>query len=97
MATNVLRKQQDLLADSDRVLAEWAGKVVDNPTGTTKQDIDLLRAAGFTDDQIFALTVYIALRVTFSMVNDSLGASPDSTLVERAPEEVLQAIGLRRQ
>ncbi len=97
VATNVLRKEQDLLADPDRVLAEWAGKVVDNPTGTTKHDIDLLRAAGFSDDQIFALTVFVVLRVTFSMVNDSLGASPDDALVERAPEEVLQAIGLRRR
>jgi hypothetical protein len=53
-----------------------------------------LRAVGFTDDQIFALTVYVALRVSFSLVNDSLGATPDDELVERAPEELLSAIAL---
>lgn len=94
VATNILRQQRDLLADEDRVLAEWARKVVNDPTATAAQDVDPLRAAGFDDDQIFALTVYIALRVTFAMVNDSLGARPDDALVERAPEEVVLAIGL---
>lgn len=94
VATNIIRGRQDLLADEDRVLAEWARKVVDDPTATTAHDVDLLRARGFTDDQIFALTVYIALRVTFSMVNDSLGARPDQALIARAPEELARSIGL---
>ncbi len=94
VATNVIRQQQDRLADPDRVLAEWAHKVVDDPTATTPHDIDQLRAAGFTDDQIFALTAFIALRVTFSMVNDSLGARPDEELIARAPEELVRSIGL---
>jgi uncharacterized peroxidase-related enzyme len=94
VATKVVRQQQHLLDDADRVLADWAQKVVDERTTTTVHDVDPLRAAGFSDDQIFAITVFIAMRVAFSMVNNSLGARPDDELVERAPDELLDAIGL---
>ncbi len=33
-----------------------------------------LRDAGFTDGQIFAITLFVSLRIAFSTVNDALGA-----------------------
>ena len=35
-----------------------------------------LRDAGFSDADIFAMTVYVALRVALSTVNDALGPRP---------------------
>lgn len=95
VAFNVILQRHEALADDDRVLAEWAGKVAEDPTATTEDDVDLLRQAGFSDDAIFALTMYVALRMTFSTVNNALGARPDGELIERAPREVLDAIGIR--
>ena len=92
VATHILGHRCDLLDDDDRVLAEWARKAVAYPTATTTDDIDRLRAAGFSDDQIFSLTAFVALRVTFSTVNGSLGAGPDHELVDRAPEELRRCV-----
>ncbi|MBI5088037.1 MAG: hypothetical protein HZB15_03980 [Actinobacteria bacterium] len=94
VAAHVIRHQRGSLEPADRVLAEWATKVVGDPTATTEHDIQPLRGAGFTDEQIFAMTLFVGLRVTFSLVNDALGAQPDDELIERAPAEVVAAIGL---
>jgi alkylhydroperoxidase family enzyme len=81
----------ELLPD-DRVLATWARKVVEDPSSTTAADLDELREAGYDDSAIFALTLFVALRVTFSTVNSALGAGPDAELAERVPEAVLDAV-----
>ena len=81
----------ELLPD-DRVLATWARKVVEDPSSTTAADVDALREAGYDDSAIFALTLFVALRVTFSTVNSALGAGPDAELAERVPEAVLDAV-----
>ena len=47
---------------------------------------------GVLDEQIFSLTTFVALRVTFSTVNDSLGAQPDQELVDRAPGEIVRCL-----
>jgi hypothetical protein len=54
--------------------------------------MEALRGAGFDDDQIFAMTVFVALRPAFSTVNDTLGASPDAELFAGAPEKVVAAV-----
>lgn len=94
VATNIVDGQLEQLATSDRVLARWARRVVSEPTTTTTADVAPLRGAGFTDRQIFAITVYVALRVSFSTVNNSLGAQPDAVLVERAPASLRSSIGM---
>ena len=94
VATDIVCENPHQLDDEDRVLTEWARRVVTDPNGTTADDVEALRAAGFSDDQIFALTAYIALRIAFSTVNDSLGAQPDPELIARAPEELVRSIGL---
>jgi hypothetical protein len=92
VATSIVEERVDQLDDADRVLAEWAHRVVTDPTSTSPADIEPLRQAGFDDTQIFALTVYIGLRVTFALVNDSLGAQPDPELLANAPGELLRSI-----
>ena len=44
----------------------------------------------------FAITVFIALRIAFSTVNDALGTGPDAAFRSTAPEAVLDAVTFGR-
>ena len=55
-----------------------------------------LRDAGFDDAQIFAISVFVALRIAFSTVNDALGAQPDQQLGVDAPDAVRDAVTFGR-
>ncbi|GLZ28579.1 hypothetical protein Lesp02_07690 [Lentzea sp. NBRC 105346] len=83
-AQAVVRGDDSGLDDRERVLAGWARKITKNPNGTTKNDTQELRDAGYDDAQIFALTVFVSLRAAFAMVNDALGALPDDALLDSA-------------
>ncbi|HJR91912.1 MAG TPA: hypothetical protein VJ938_05695 [Acidimicrobiia bacterium] len=95
-AAHVLRAEDALLAPEDRILADWARRVTDDPGSTSEADVEALRQAGFDDQQIFAMTVYVALRIAFSTVNDALGAQPDGAYRSKAPEPVLAAVAYGR-
>ena len=96
VAASVLRGDDAPLDDSERALARWARQLARDPNSTTAADVEGLRAAGFDDAQIFALTVYTALRIAFSTVNDALGALPDRQLGVEVPAEVREAIDFGR-
>lgn len=80
------------LTAQEKAMADWARKVAKDPNSTTPSDLQELRDVGLTDQQIFAITTFVALRLAFSTVNDSLGASPDAKLVETLPEAVARAV-----
>ena len=67
-----------------------------DPNGTTPADVDELRAAGFDDAQVLGLTVFVALRLAFSTVNDALGARPDPEVAAAAPAEVREIVNYGR-
>ena len=92
----VQRKEAAELTAREKALAIWAGKVVLEPNATTVTDVDLLRAAGLTDQEIFDVTVFVAFRLAFSTVNDALGARPDWQLAAAAPEAVRDAVDYGR-
>jgi uncharacterized peroxidase-related enzyme len=96
LAAAVIRGSDEGLSDEERELASWARKVASDPNHTTTQDVESLRRAGFSDAQIFAVTVFVALRLAFSTVNDSLGVGPDVALRSSAPRAVVEAIGFGR-
>jgi len=56
----------------------------------------MLRAEGFDNAQIFAITVFAALRIAFATVNDALGALPDRQLGAEVPAEVRNAVDFGR-
>jgi len=91
-AAAVVSGQEPALSDAERALVRWARRVSRDPSATTEEDVDALRAVGYDDRQIFALTLYVAMRVAFSTVNDALGATPDSELVARVPAAVRSAV-----
>lgn len=85
------------LTPRERALAAWARNVVRDPSTTSPAQVEALRSAGFDDEQVFALTVFVALRLAFSTVNDALGAAPDEELAARAPHELRVAVGYGRR
>lgn len=90
LAAAVLAGTDDGLSSQEQALARWARQVVRDPSGTSATDVDALRAAGFDDRQVFAITVYVAMRLAFSTVNGALGARPDVEL-ERAADPAVRA------
>jgi alkylhydroperoxidase family enzyme len=96
IAAGVLSHNDDELAEDEKVLADWARKVVRDPNATSEADLQMLREAGFEDSQIFAMTVFVALRLAFSTVNDALGAAPDAQLRSSAPAQVVAAVDYGR-
>ena len=92
VAAGILNSSDDGLTDQEMVLAAWARKVASDPNSTTPADIQALRDAGLDDDQIFAVTAFVALRLAFSTINDSLGAQPDAQLAMSLPQEVREAV-----
>jgi uncharacterized peroxidase-related enzyme len=91
-AAGVLTGSGDGLSDQEKAMAAWARKVVREPNATTPADIGALREAGLDDEQIFAVTAFVALRLAFATINDCLGAQPDAQLALSLPEQVLKAV-----
>ena len=96
VAAAVIAGDDDGLDASDAALARWARQVVRDPNGTTAVDVEVLRDAGFDDAQILAVTVFVAMRLAFSTVNDALGARPDAEVAAAAPDEVRAAVTFGR-
>ncbi|WP_308169918.1 carboxymuconolactone decarboxylase family protein [Acrocarpospora catenulata] len=91
-ASGVLRGEDTGLTEAERAMAGWARKVARDPNGTGPEDVRVLRDAGIDDDKIFAITVFVALRIAFATVNDALGVPPDSEYRTYAPRVVLDAV-----
>jgi uncharacterized peroxidase-related enzyme len=92
VAAGVLTGSDAGLTDQEKAMAAWARKVVRDPNATTPADIEALRDSGLDDGQIFAVTAFVALRLAFSTINDSLGAQPDAQLARSLPSEVREAV-----
>jgi uncharacterized peroxidase-related enzyme len=96
VAAAVVGEGTEGLDDQDRALAHWARLVVRDPNAITMGDVEALRGAGFRDRQIFAITVFVALRLAFATVNDALGAVPDPELTNAVPGPVRSAVTFGR-
>ena len=92
VAAGVLNGSDGGLTDQEKAMAVWARKVARDPNATTPADIEALRDSGLDDGQIFAITAFVALRLAFSTINDSLGAQPDAQLAQSLPAEVRDAV-----
>jgi uncharacterized peroxidase-related enzyme len=92
LAGGILRGEDNGLTAPEQAMAAWARRVARDPNGTSAADVAELRQAGFSDSDIFAMTVFVALRVAFSTVNDALGVRPDAQYRSEAPAAVLDAV-----
>ena len=96
VAGAVIRHDDEPLDAADRALAVWARAVARDANATTPADLEPLRAAGFDDRQIFAITLFVALRRAFSTVNDALGPLPDRQLRDDATDPVRDSVDFGR-
>jgi uncharacterized peroxidase-related enzyme len=92
VAAGVLTGSDTGLTDQEKAMAAWARKIAKNPNATTPADVGALREAGLDDEQIFAITAFVALRLAFSTINDCLGAQPDAQLALSLPPQVREAV-----
>jgi alkylhydroperoxidase family enzyme len=92
LAAGVLTGSDQGLSDSERALARWAREVAADPSHATSEGVDALRAAGYDDAQILAVTVFVSLRLAFSTVNDALGVHPEREMNQNVPPEVRQVV-----
>lgn len=97
VATAVLQDGwSEAMTERERALAAWARQVVMDPNGATQRHVDALRRAGLDDREIFEATLFSALRLAFSTVNDALGVTPDWQVAEAAPPEVRAVVRFGR-
>ncbi len=66
------------LDDKDRALLGFARKLNDTPGDVVAEDIDSLRAAGFTDQNIFDTVAIVAYFNFMNRIADGLGVVPES-------------------
>ncbi|HEY2277625.1 MAG TPA: hypothetical protein VGI00_04675 [Streptosporangiaceae bacterium] len=92
VAAGVLDGSDAELTDQEKAMAAWARQVARDPNATTPADVQVLRDAGLDDQQIFAITAFVALRLAFSTINDALGAQPDAQLAQSLLPEVREAV-----
>ena len=95
VAAGVLRGDDLRLTAREQALARWARLLARDPNSTTAADVATLRDAGYSDAQIFAITVFVALRLALSTANDALGARPDAAL-RAGPSAVVDAVTFGR-
>ncbi|TCO45916.1 hypothetical protein EV192_120102 [Actinocrispum wychmicini] len=88
VAAALLRGDDEALTPSERTLAAWVRQLARDPNRTTADDVQTMRDTGLSDSQIFAVTVFVALRLAFSTINDAIGVLPDAALRTTAPEAV---------
>jgi alkylhydroperoxidase family enzyme len=96
VAVGVVRGDDSGLDRSERALARWARLVARDPAGIEQADVQELRGAGFDDLQVFAVTLFVAMRLAFATVNDALGALPDAQLAKTVPTRLLDAVAFGR-
>jgi len=96
-AVRALRgEESEAMSERHRALARWARRVATDPGATTQSDVAELRRLGLSDAEIFNVTLYIALRIAFSTVNDALDAPLDRQATESYPEQVVEAVDFGR-
>jgi alkylhydroperoxidase family enzyme len=96
VAAGVLAGDDGGLDPAERCLAAWARAVARDPNATRPDQVAALREAGYGDADIFAMTVFIALRIALSTVNDALGLHPDAELAAGLPPAVRAAVTFGR-
>jgi alkylhydroperoxidase family enzyme len=96
-AAGVLAGDDAGLTAAEQAMAAWARTVARRSSETTPADLDALRAAGFTDEDIFTMTTFVAVRLAIMIVNDALGVPPDSQLRDAAPSAIQDAVTFGRR
>jgi uncharacterized peroxidase-related enzyme len=74
------------LEPAEVAMMAYAEKIVRNAYKVTPEDIDGLRAHGFSDAEILDIALAAAARSFLSKVTDAVGAEPDDWFMDLEPE-----------
>ena len=84
--TAVMAVQQDFrtagLPDRDVEMLAYAEKITKDASRISQHDIDRLRAAGFTDQQVCDIALCASFRCFVSRFFDAVGASPEEIYID---------------
>ena len=80
------------LDEKDRALLQFARKLNDSPGKMSAADIDLLRHAGVTDQNIFDTVVIVAYFNFMNRIADGLGVVPDAEKQESYERHLREVI-----
>jgi len=69
------------LTPAEVAMMAFAKKVTSRAHAVTAEDVEALRRHGFSDPEIFDITLTAAARCFFSKVLDAAGALPDETFM----------------
>lgn len=83
------------LEPAEVAMMAYAEKIVLNAYKVTPDDIDGLRAHGFSDTDILDIALTAAARSFYSKMLDAVGAEPDAKFLELQPE-LRQALSVGR-
>lgn len=83
------------LEAAEVAMMDFAQKVTRNANSVMQEDIDQLRAVGFSDTDILNITLVAAMRNFFSRVMDALGVAPDPAYMA-LEESLRQALTVGR-
>lgn len=73
MVDAVIGGHHDLLPSQLRTLLEYAGKLTRTPAAVTRADVDVLRAAGYTDEAVLHAAEVTAYFAFVNRLADGLG------------------------
>ena len=74
------------LEPADVAMMAYAEKIIQHAYKVTPEDIDGLRAHGFSDTDILDIALTAAVRSFYSKTLDAIGAEPDEKYLEMQPE-----------
>jgi uncharacterized peroxidase-related enzyme len=75
------------LTDQERTMLTFCEKLNFNPSATTQEDLQTLRDAGFTDENIVDIVAHVAYRNFIGRIHDALG------LAIEGERPMLEAVG----
>ena len=70
------------LSEAEKSLVAFARKVARDATEVTRADVDSLKAHGYSDAEVFDITVSVAGRSFLTKVLDALGVETDATAMQ---------------
>jgi uncharacterized peroxidase-related enzyme len=84
------------LSEQDRAVYRFAGKVAADAAGVDQHDVDALRAAGLSDEDVADVVFAVAARCFFTAVLDGLGTRLDAQTAQSFPPALLESMVVGR-
>jgi len=75
-------KTGDVITEAETVVMAFAGKIARDASSIEQQDVDALKAQGFSDAEIFDIATTVAGRSFLTKILDALGVETDVTAMD---------------